>query len=130
MKFGQLFITSLPLFINTFLVCLPAVRGLLHLNHLLSFSAGNSKQALRCKTCKIAAHLWCTSELSQQPCHGKVRQISLCCCIIPSYGYISCQKKFIFVTLSGRSQRVLFTLLKSKWFHVDSLGSYSSVSIK
>ncbi|KAG7279110.1 hypothetical protein CRUP_004053 [Coryphaenoides rupestris] len=32
---------------------------------------GNSKQALRCKTCKIAAHLWCTSELSQQLCHGK-----------------------------------------------------------
>ncbi|XP_067472490.1 SH3 and cysteine-rich domain-containing protein 2-like isoform X1 [Thunnus thynnus] len=32
---------------------------------------GNSKQALRCKTCKMAAHLWCTSELSQQPCHGK-----------------------------------------------------------
>ncbi|XP_037112389.1 SH3 and cysteine-rich domain-containing protein 2-like isoform X1 [Syngnathus acus] len=32
---------------------------------------GNSKQALRCKTCKLAAHLWCTSELSQQPCHGK-----------------------------------------------------------
>lgn len=39
----------------------------------LSLSAGNSKQALRCKTCKMAAHLWCTSELSQQPCHGKVR---------------------------------------------------------
>uniref|UniRef100_A0A3Q2XIJ8 SH3 and cysteine-rich domain-containing protein 2 n=1 Tax=Hippocampus comes TaxID=109280 RepID=A0A3Q2XIJ8_HIPCM len=32
---------------------------------------GNSKQALRCKTCKLAAHLWCTSELSQQPCYGK-----------------------------------------------------------
>ncbi|XP_024920483.1 SH3 and cysteine-rich domain-containing protein 2 [Cynoglossus semilaevis] len=32
---------------------------------------GNSKQALRCKTCKMAAHLWCTSELSQQLCHGK-----------------------------------------------------------
>lgn len=39
----------------------------------LCFSAGNSKQALRCKTCKLAAHLWCTSELSQQLCHGKVR---------------------------------------------------------
>lgn len=38
-----------------------------------SLPAGNSKQALRCKTCKMAAHLWCTSELSQQPCHGKVR---------------------------------------------------------
>ncbi|KAM6957611.1 SH3 and cysteine-rich domain-containing protein 2-like [Aplochiton taeniatus] len=32
---------------------------------------GNSKQGLRCKTCKMGAHLWCTSELSQQPCHGK-----------------------------------------------------------
>lgn len=32
---------------------------------------GNSKQALRCRTCKMAAHLWCTSELSQQPCYGK-----------------------------------------------------------
>lgn len=39
----------------------------------LCVSAGNSKQALRCKTCKMAAHLWCTSELSQQLCHGKVR---------------------------------------------------------
>ncbi|XP_035467589.1 SH3 and cysteine-rich domain-containing protein 2-like isoform X2 [Scophthalmus maximus] len=32
---------------------------------------GNSKQGLRCKACKMAAHLWCTSELSQQPCNGK-----------------------------------------------------------
>ncbi|XP_030649828.1 SH3 and cysteine-rich domain-containing protein 2-like [Chanos chanos] len=32
---------------------------------------GNSKQGLRCKTCKMGAHLWCTSELSQQPCQGK-----------------------------------------------------------
>uniref|UniRef100_A0A3P8TBM3 SH3 and cysteine-rich domain-containing protein 2 n=1 Tax=Amphiprion percula TaxID=161767 RepID=A0A3P8TBM3_AMPPE len=32
---------------------------------------GNSKQGLRCKTCKLAAHLWCSSELSQQPCNGK-----------------------------------------------------------
>ena len=39
----------------------------------LCCSSGNSKQALRCRTCKIAAHLWCTSELSQQLCHGKVR---------------------------------------------------------
>lgn len=39
----------------------------------LLLQTGNSKQALRCKTCKIAAHLWCTSELSQQPCHGKVQ---------------------------------------------------------
>ncbi|KAJ8344758.1 hypothetical protein SKAU_G00289510 [Synaphobranchus kaupii] len=33
---------------------------------------GNSKQGLRCKTCKLGAHLWCFSELSQQPCNGKV----------------------------------------------------------
>uniref|UniRef100_A0AAZ3SK31 SH3 and cysteine rich domain 2 n=1 Tax=Oncorhynchus tshawytscha TaxID=74940 RepID=A0AAZ3SK31_ONCTS len=32
---------------------------------------GNSKQGLRCRTCKMGAHLWCTSELSQQPCNGK-----------------------------------------------------------
>ncbi|XP_070708509.1 SH3 and cysteine-rich domain-containing protein 2-like [Pempheris klunzingeri] len=32
---------------------------------------GNSKQGLRCKACKMAAHLWCSSELSQQPCNGK-----------------------------------------------------------
>ncbi|KAK3559808.1 hypothetical protein QTP86_020792, partial [Hemibagrus guttatus] len=32
---------------------------------------GNSKQGLRCKTCKLAAHLWCSSELSQQVCNGK-----------------------------------------------------------
>ncbi|KAM9462670.1 SH3 and cysteine-rich domain-containing protein 2-like [Clarias gariepinus] len=32
---------------------------------------GNSKQGLRCRTCKIAAHLWCSSELSQQVCNGK-----------------------------------------------------------
>lgn len=35
--------------------------------------AGNSKQGLRCKACKLAAHLWCSAELSQQPCSGKVR---------------------------------------------------------
>ncbi|XP_023813188.1 SH3 and cysteine-rich domain-containing protein 2 isoform X2 [Oryzias latipes] len=39
--------------------------------HCKQMIVGNSKQALRCKTCKMAAHLWCTSELSQQPCHGK-----------------------------------------------------------
>ncbi|XP_060794747.1 SH3 and cysteine-rich domain-containing protein 2-like [Neoarius graeffei] len=33
--------------------------------------AGNSKQGLRCKMCKLAAHLWCSSELSQQVCNGK-----------------------------------------------------------
>ncbi|KAF3704358.1 SH3 and cysteine-rich domain-containing protein 2 [Channa argus] len=32
---------------------------------------GNSKQGLRCKACKLSAHLWCLSELSQQPCNGK-----------------------------------------------------------
>ncbi|KAM6897957.1 SH3 and cysteine-rich domain-containing protein 2-like [Lycodopsis pacificus] len=32
---------------------------------------GNSKQGLRCKACKLATHLWCSSELSQQPCKGK-----------------------------------------------------------
>ncbi|KAM9560681.1 SH3 and cysteine-rich domain-containing protein 2-like isoform 1-T1 [Salvelinus alpinus] len=32
---------------------------------------GNSKQGLRCKACKLGAHLWCSSELSQQPCTGK-----------------------------------------------------------
>ncbi|XP_034449605.1 SH3 and cysteine-rich domain-containing protein 2-like isoform X1 [Hippoglossus hippoglossus] len=39
-----------------------------HCKHMI---VGNSKQALRCKTCKMAAHLWCTSELSQQMCQGK-----------------------------------------------------------
>ncbi|XP_056144363.1 SH3 and cysteine-rich domain-containing protein 2-like [Lampris incognitus] len=39
-----------------------------HCKHMI---VGNSKQALRCRTCKLAAHLWCTSELSQLPCHGK-----------------------------------------------------------
>ncbi|XP_077482020.1 SH3 and cysteine-rich domain-containing protein 2-like [Stigmatopora argus] len=32
---------------------------------------GHSKQGLRCKSCKMAAHLWCSAELSQQPCNGK-----------------------------------------------------------
>ncbi|XP_061562199.1 SH3 and cysteine-rich domain-containing protein 2-like [Phycodurus eques] len=32
---------------------------------------GNSKQGLRCRACKLAAHLWCSSELSRQPCAGK-----------------------------------------------------------
>ncbi|XP_056597186.1 SH3 and cysteine-rich domain-containing protein 2-like [Triplophysa dalaica] len=32
---------------------------------------GNSKQGLHCKTCKMGAHLWCVSELSQQACQGK-----------------------------------------------------------
>uniref|UniRef100_A0A8C6TM34 SH3 and cysteine-rich domain-containing protein 2 n=1 Tax=Neogobius melanostomus TaxID=47308 RepID=A0A8C6TM34_9GOBI len=37
---------------------------------------GNSKQGLRCKACKLAAHLWCSSELSQQPCTGKICRYS------------------------------------------------------
>uniref|UniRef100_A0A3B3Z741 SH3 and cysteine-rich domain-containing protein 2 n=1 Tax=Periophthalmus magnuspinnatus TaxID=409849 RepID=A0A3B3Z741_9GOBI len=37
---------------------------------------GNSKQGLRCKACKLAAHLWCSSELSQLPCNGKVSYCS------------------------------------------------------
>ena len=44
-------------------------------SELLHFHAGNSKQGLRCKACKLAAHLWCSSELSQQPCNGKVRTL-------------------------------------------------------
>uniref|UniRef100_A0A8D3AB90 SH3 and cysteine-rich domain-containing protein 2 n=1 Tax=Scophthalmus maximus TaxID=52904 RepID=A0A8D3AB90_SCOMX len=54
-----------------------------HCKHMI---VGNSKQALRCKTCKMAAHLWCTSDLSQQPCHGKSYEcvcvcVSLCVCV-------------------------------------------------
>ncbi|XP_027145569.1 SH3 and cysteine-rich domain-containing protein 2 isoform X1 [Larimichthys crocea] len=41
---------------------------------------GNSKQGLRCKACKLAAHLWCSSELSQQPCNGKARHLSTPAC--------------------------------------------------
>ncbi|XP_043090032.1 SH3 and cysteine-rich domain-containing protein 2-like [Puntigrus tetrazona] len=33
--------------------------------------AGNSKQGLRCRTCKMGAHLWCLSEVSEKPCQGK-----------------------------------------------------------
>ncbi|XP_058532006.1 SH3 and cysteine-rich domain-containing protein 2 [Ochotona princeps] len=32
---------------------------------------GNSKQGLRCKTCKVSVHLWCSEEISRQPCPGK-----------------------------------------------------------
>lgn len=42
---------------------------------LFGFKTGNSKQGLRCKACKLAAHLWCSSELSQQACNGKVRPL-------------------------------------------------------
>lgn len=40
---------------------------------MFGVNTGNSKQGLRCKSCKMATHLWCSSELSQQPCNGKVR---------------------------------------------------------
>ncbi|XP_041582902.1 SH3 and cysteine-rich domain-containing protein 2 isoform X5 [Vulpes lagopus] len=33
---------------------------------------GNSKQGLRCKTCKVSVHLWCSEEISRQQCPGKV----------------------------------------------------------
>ncbi|XP_016396883.1 SH3 and cysteine-rich domain-containing protein 2-like [Sinocyclocheilus rhinocerous] len=33
--------------------------------------AGNSKQGLRCRTCKMGAHLWCVSEFTEKPCQGK-----------------------------------------------------------
>uniref|UniRef100_A0A8C6Y064 SH3 and cysteine-rich domain-containing protein 2 n=1 Tax=Naja naja TaxID=35670 RepID=A0A8C6Y064_NAJNA len=32
---------------------------------------GNSKQGLRCKTCKVSVHLWCSEEVSHQQCLGK-----------------------------------------------------------
>uniref|UniRef100_F6UY67 SH3 and cysteine-rich domain-containing protein 2 n=1 Tax=Monodelphis domestica TaxID=13616 RepID=F6UY67_MONDO len=32
---------------------------------------GNSKQGLRCKTCKASVHLWCSEEISHQQCPGK-----------------------------------------------------------
>ncbi|CAM4705723.1 SH3 and cysteine-rich domain-containing protein 2 [Caretta caretta] len=32
---------------------------------------GNSKQGLRCKTCKVSVHLWCSEEVSHQHCPGK-----------------------------------------------------------
>ncbi|KAF7239109.1 SH3 and cysteine-rich domain-containing protein 2 [Varanus komodoensis] len=32
---------------------------------------GNSKQGLRCKTCKVSVHLWCSEEVSHQHCLGK-----------------------------------------------------------
>ncbi|XP_073901995.1 SH3 and cysteine-rich domain-containing protein 2 isoform X5 [Castor canadensis] len=31
----------------------------------------NSKQGLRCKTCKAGVHLWCSEEISHQQCPGK-----------------------------------------------------------
>ncbi|XP_048373374.1 SH3 and cysteine-rich domain-containing protein 2 isoform X2 [Sphaerodactylus townsendi] len=34
---------------------------------------GNSKQGLRCKTCKVSVHLWCSEEVSHQQCSGKTQ---------------------------------------------------------
>uniref|UniRef100_G3NRP2 SH3 domain-containing protein n=1 Tax=Gasterosteus aculeatus aculeatus TaxID=481459 RepID=G3NRP2_GASAC len=58
------------------LVHLPARTHCFQEHHVFGVncpvSPGNSKQGLRCKACKLPAHLWCSSELSQQPCNGKV----------------------------------------------------------
>nr|XP_034991986.1 SH3 and cysteine-rich domain-containing protein 2 [Zootoca vivipara] len=37
---------------------------------------GNSKQGLRCKTCKASVHLWCSEEVSHQQCPGKTQATS------------------------------------------------------
>ncbi|XP_077170601.1 SH3 and cysteine-rich domain-containing protein 2 isoform X1 [Paroedura picta] len=37
---------------------------------------GNSKQGLRCKTCKVSVHLWCSEEVSHQLCSGKTQATS------------------------------------------------------
>ncbi|XP_063158058.1 SH3 and cysteine-rich domain-containing protein 2 [Candoia aspera] len=37
---------------------------------------GNSKQGLRCKTCKVSVHLWCSEEVSHQQCLGKTQATS------------------------------------------------------
>ncbi|KAJ6660696.1 hypothetical protein lerEdw1_017693 [Lerista edwardsae] len=37
---------------------------------------GNSKQGLRCKTCKVSVHLWCSEEVSHQQCSGKTQTTS------------------------------------------------------
>ncbi|XP_042327077.1 SH3 and cysteine-rich domain-containing protein 2 [Sceloporus undulatus] len=37
---------------------------------------GNSKQGLRCKTCKVSVHLWCSEEVSHQQCPGKAQATS------------------------------------------------------
>lgn len=94
----------------------------------LSLSAGNSKQALRCKTCKIAAHLWCTSELSQQACHGKVQKHSVnlmrhsccvaCCFLREGDGWLSqfllfWKAKIIRnIYILKRGSKIIYTLLK------------------
>ncbi|XP_066837711.1 SH3 and cysteine-rich domain-containing protein 2 isoform X1 [Anser cygnoides] len=33
--------------------------------------AGNSRQGLRCRSCKAGVHLWCCQEISQQRCPGR-----------------------------------------------------------
>ncbi|XP_028355577.1 SH3 and cysteine-rich domain-containing protein 2 isoform X2 [Physeter macrocephalus] len=35
------------------------------------FIVGNSKQGLRCKTCKVSVHVWCSEEISHRQCPGK-----------------------------------------------------------
>lgn len=71
--FYQFLICTLLCFFLSFLMAASVSASSVLIVLSLCLSAGNSKQALRCKTCKMAAHLWCTSELSQQLCHGKVR---------------------------------------------------------
>lgn len=49
--------------------------GVSFLGHFFSLNPqsllGNSKQGLRCKTCKVSVHLWCSEEISHQQCPGK-----------------------------------------------------------
>ncbi|XP_029066575.1 SH3 and cysteine-rich domain-containing protein 2 isoform X5 [Monodon monoceros] len=42
------------------------------------FIVGNSKQGLRCKTCKVSVHLWCSEEISHQQCPGKTSSSFRC----------------------------------------------------
>ncbi|TKS89674.1 SH3 and cysteine-rich domain-containing protein 2 24b2/STAC2 [Collichthys lucidus] len=65
---------------------------------------GNSKQGLRCKACKLAAHLWCSSELSQQPCNGKRYEAIWC-------ETLRCSSKVIFKTSSNVSPSPVLPLL-------------------
>ncbi|NXX80904.1 STAC2 protein, partial [Urocolius indicus] len=37
--------------------------------------AGNSRQGLRCKTCKAGVHLWCSEGISHQQCPGKTATV-------------------------------------------------------
>ncbi|XP_054946721.1 SH3 and cysteine-rich domain-containing protein 2 isoform X1 [Physeter macrocephalus] len=38
------------------------------------FIVGNSKQGLRCKTCKVSVHVWCSEEISHRQCPGKTSE--------------------------------------------------------